>query len=323
MARSFARLTALSLFVLAAGSAAGCGDSSGEGDGTGSTDGGGAEGGGGGSSGGDDAASEARDAAPLDDGASSGDGALEGGSDEVDGSDEARDGSSDAGAVDASTGDASPSDGGAHDGGASDGGMADGGAADGGAGDGGLADGGAADAGSPFPGGCISGASGHYAARARWAGNGAGSRAYVQHELHNLPDRSRWRVGAYSRGPIGYEPRFTDTFLGGGGLEMGGSVFMDVELSTAQLTTIRHVTLAILGRSYATSASGSFSWMSFDGSGATPIGFVSNVAPYRWYLADATSALNPGNSRVLLRIMPGGPSSVLVVSRVEICIDGE
>ena len=164
---------------------------------------------------------------------------------------------------------------------------------------------------------------GNYAARFRWAGNGSGSRAYVQYDVNNFPDSSRWRAGAYSRGAVGYNPVFSDIFLGAGGLDMGGTVFMDVELSTARLSTIRKVTLAVLGRSFNTTASGSFSWMSFDGAGATPSGFVSNVAPYRWYLADATSAFRPGNAGVLLRISPGGPSGSLVVNRVEICIDGQ
>jgi hypothetical protein len=173
------------------------------------------------------------------------------------------------------------------------------------------------------PGGCISGATGTYAARFRWAGNGPSSRAYVQYDLNNFPDASRWKAGAYSRGAVGYQPVFTDTFLGVGGLEMGGTVFMDVELSTARISTIRKVSLAILGRSFNTTAGGSFSWQSFDGTGATPSGFVSNVAPYRWYVADATAAFRPGNPGVLLRISPGGPSGTLIVSRVEICIDGQ
>ena len=219
-------------------------------------------------------------------------------------------------------------DGGDSDGGgASDGGTSDGGgASDGGTSDGGASDGGSdggADGGGVLPGGCISGATGTYAARFRWAGNGPSSRAYVQYDLNNFPDTSRWKAGAYSRGAVGYQPVFTDTFLGVGGLEMGGTVFMDVELSTARISTIRKVSLAILGRSFNTTAGGSFSWQSFDGTGATPSGFVSNVAPYRWYVADATAAFRPGNPGVLLRISPGGPSGTLIVSRVEICIDGQ
>ena len=237
-------------------------------------------------------------------------------------------GDRDSGAFDdgGSLGDGGTSDDGGSlgDGGTSDdGSLGDSGTSDGGSfGDGGSSDSGT-DSGSVFPGGCISGATGNYAARFRWAGNGPSSRAYVQYDLNNFPDASRWRAGAYSRGAVGYNPVFSDTFLGAGGLDMGGTVFMDVELSTARLSTIRRVTLAILGRSFNTTASGSFSWMTFDGAGATPSGLVANSAPYKWYLADATTAFRPGNAGVLLRISPGGPSGTLVVNRVEVCIDGQ
>ncbi len=171
------------------------------------------------------------------------------------------------------------------------------------------------------PGGCVSGAIGDYAARFKWLGSGPSSRAYVSYELNNLPDSARWRAGAYSRAGVGYVPSFTDTFLGVGGLELGSTTFIDVELSTAMLASVRRVTLSIFGRSFNTTAPGSFSWMTFDGAGAAPAGLVSNSAPYRWYSADATAAFRPGNAGVLLRISPGGPSGTLIVSRVELCFE--
>lgn len=266
-------------------------------------------------------------------GGDGGSGATDGGNGP---SDSGRDGSRDGGNGNGDDGGTNTGDGGTNtgdggtntgdDGGTNtgDGGSGDGGSGDGGSGDGGSGTGdGGSDGGTVFPGGCTSGATGNYAARFRWAGSGSGSRAYVQYEVNNFPDASRWKAGAYSRAGVGYNPVFSDPFLGAGGLDMGGTVFMDVELSTARLSTIRKVTLAILGRSFNTTASGSFSWMSFDGAGATPSGFVSNVAPYRWYLADATTAFRPGNAGVLLRISPGGPSGSLVVNKVEICIDGQ
>jgi hypothetical protein len=168
-------------------------------------------------------------------------------------------------------------------------------------------------------GGCVSGAVGTHVARFRWMGNGPNSTAYVQYEANTLPDASRWKAGAYSRGAIGYTPVFSDTFLGVGGLEMGGTVFIDVELSTASLARLSKVTLAVFGRSFATSSSASLSWMTFDGSGAAPSNAISNVAPYRWYAFDATSAFRVGNAGVLLRISP--VSGTLVVNRVELCFD--
>jgi len=114
---------------------------------------------------------------------------------------------------------------------------------------------------------------------------------------------------------------FRDPFLGEGGLDLSGSTFIDVELSTAGLRPVRNATLAVYGRSYNTTTSGSFTWMSFSGSGASPYGGVSNSAPYRWYTADATTALPAGDSGTLLRIQAGPPSGSLIVSRVEICFD--
>jgi hypothetical protein len=248
------------------------------------------------------------------------------------GADAANDGSpdDDASPSDASPSDASPSDASPPDASTGDSGGVDGDASasdDGGfafdasTGDsGGVdADASASDAESPNPGGCIAGVVGTHAARFRWSGSGSGSTAFVQYEANNLPDRSRWRAGAYSRGPIGYRPVWSDVPLGGGGLEMGGDVFIDVELSTANLPRISRVTLSILGRSYSTTSSASFDYMTFDGAGSAPARFVSNVAPYRWYSVDATAAFRPGNGGALLRISPRG--GTLIVSRVELCFD--
>ena len=175
------------------------------------------------------------------------------------------------------------------------------------------------DTGAPL-GGCVSGASGTYVARFRWTGSGSGSRATVSYEANTLPDHARWRVTANSRS-IGYTPVFSDVFLGVGGLELTGTNFIDVELSTVGIASITNVTIAIFGRSYNTTASGSFAWQTFDGVGAAPTGLVANSAPYEWYRADATRAFSPGNGSVLLRITPGPPSGALIVNRVEVCFD--
>lgn len=177
----------------------------------------------------------------------------------------------------------------------------------------------AVDAGPPL-GGCVSGATGTYVARFRWTGSGSRSRASVSYEANTLPDHARWRVTANSRS-IGYTPVFDDVFLGVGGLDLSGTVFIDVELSTAGLASLSNVTIAVFGRSFNTTASGSYAWQTFDGTGAAPAGLVANSAPYQWYRADATRAFAPGNSSVLLRITPGPPSGSLIVSRVEICFD--
>ncbi|MCC7539368.1 MAG: hypothetical protein IT379_24300 [Deltaproteobacteria bacterium] len=250
-----------------------------------------------------------------------------------------RDAGLDAGAMDAASGDAGALDLGALDGGLDatpvdagtmdsgfepdapplDAGPPDTGPPDAGPPDAGPPDTGPPDTGPP-PARCVSGATGTHVVRFGWLGSGAGSTAYVDYEANDLPDTSRWHVGAYAMS-IGYRPVFDDIFLGEGGLDLEGTAFIDVELSTAGLSSIRSVTLAIYGRSFATTASGSFSWQTFDGIGATPTDSVSNVAPYAWYFGDATLELPPGDSGVLLRIRAGPSSDALIVNRVEICFD--
>jgi hypothetical protein len=168
--------------------------------------------------------------------------------------------------------------------------------------------------------GCVSGATGTRAVRFRWNGSGAGSTAYVQYLANGLPDTSRWHVSANSMS-FGYTPVFDDIFLGAGGLDLEGTAFMDVQISTAGLASISNVTIAIFGRSFNTTTNGSFSWRTFTGTGAAPTDLVSNVAPYQWYLADATTEFVTGDSGVLLRIYPGPSSNALIVNTVEICFD--
>lgn len=163
---------------------------------------------------------------------------------------------------------------------------------------------------------CISGAPGATAYRIRWTGGGT---AQVVYEVNGLPDHTRDHAGAYGY-QIGFTPAFVDTFLGVGGLQLDGSDFVDLQLTTAGLSTITSAKLSIFGRSYNTTASGSFTWQTFEGVGATPSNFVSNVAPYRWYTADMTTEISPGDSGVLIRIKAGPASGALVVNRIELCL---
>ena len=173
-------------------------------------------------------------------------------------------------------------------------------------------------AGSITGGPCSSGASGATAFRVRWTDSGG--RATVNYEVHGLPDKSRWKVSVYGTG-IGFTPQFVDPFLGSGGVQLDGSSFIDVELSTAGVHRMTSATLAVLGRSYSTGSSGSFNWMTFTDFGTTATNYVSNAAPYRWYPADATAAIPPDDGRMLIRIKAGGSSGALVVNRLELCID--
>ena len=169
---------------------------------------------------------------------------------------------------------------------------------------------------------CSSGAAGATAYRIRWTGNTSGSTAYVVYEVNGLPDTSRDHTGAYGYG-TGFTPTFVDPYLGDGGLQLDGSDFVDIELSTVGLSQIQSATLSIYGRSYNTTTSGSFNWQTFDGYNAAPTNLVSNVAPYQWYSAELTSEINPGDNGVLIRIKAGPSSNSLVVNRVEICVQAQ
>lgn len=164
---------------------------------------------------------------------------------------------------------------------------------------------------------CLSGAPGATAYRIRWT-NGGGT-AVVSYEVNGLPDHTRDHAGAFGY-QIGFTPRYVDTALAGGGLLLDGSDFVDLELTTAGLGAIGLATLSLHGRSYHTTASGSFSWQTFDGVGATATNTVSNTTPYRWYSADMTGELSPGDSGVLIRIKAGPSSGSLVVDRIELCL---
>ena len=164
---------------------------------------------------------------------------------------------------------------------------------------------------------CISGAPGMTAYRIRWAGSGG--TAYVMYEVNGLPDTSRDHAAAYGY-QIPFSPSWVDTSLGEGGLQLNGSSFVDIELSTAGIAAIDKATLSIYGRSYNVGSSGSFNWQTFSGTGAAPTNLVSNSTPYTWYSADMTSALAAGDDGVLLRIKAGPSSGSLAVHRIELCV---
>lgn len=238
--------------------------------------------------------------------------------------------------------DAMMRDAGAHDGSARDGGSSDAASQDSGSADSGFADVSIHDASASDAdiddagfdaardsgrdagtdagpsGACVSGATGTHVVRFTWQGSGSGSTAYVSYDANTLPDTSLWRVSAGS-GNIGYRPVFSDIFLGEGGLDMGSGVFVDVQLSTLGLSAVTGITLSVYGRSFNTTSPGSFTWQSFEGTGAAPSGTVSNSAPYEWYPADATGAIAAGDDGVRLRLRAGPPSNRLVVRSVELC----
>jgi hypothetical protein len=166
-------------------------------------------------------------------------------------------------------------------------------------------------------GSCVSGAAGATAIRIGWADGGG--QAMVQYLVEGLPDPSKDMAGAYGY-QIGFTPQFVDPYLAQGGVGVDSSDFIDIAMTTNGITSIAKATLSIYGRSYDTTASGSFSWQTFDGVNATPFDFVSNAAPYQWYSADMTTEIGPGENNVLVRIKAGPSSGALVINQVEICM---
>lgn len=164
---------------------------------------------------------------------------------------------------------------------------------------------------------CLSGSSGATAYRVRWIR--AGSNAQVVYEVNGLPDHSHDHTAAYGY-QIGFTPSYVDPFLDVGGVQLDGSDFIDIELTTAGVTNITSATLSIFGRSFDTTTSGSFNWQTFAGTGSSPTDLVSNVVPYAWYSADMTSEITAGDAMVLIRIKAGPSSDVLVVNRIELCL---
>src|SRR5205085_1503481 len=99
-----------------------------------------------------------------------------------------------------------------------------------GGGDGSMGGGGDAPIGVITGGPCLSGQQGKTAYRVRWAKSG--STAYVVYEVNGLPDHSRDHTGAFGY-QIGFTPSYVDPFLDVGGLQLDGSDFVDIELTTA------------------------------------------------------------------------------------------
>ena len=164
---------------------------------------------------------------------------------------------------------------------------------------------------------CASGMPGQTGYRIRWAGGGG--TAYPVYEVNGLPDHSRDHTGAYGY-QIGFTASYVDTFLAQGGLQLDGSDFVDLEITTAGISSITNATLSIYGRSYNTTASGSFNWQTFVGTGDAPTNLVSNVAPYAWYSADMTTEIAPNDASTLIRIKAGPSSGALAVNRIELCL---
>lgn len=132
-----------------------------------------------------------------------------------------------------------------------------------------------------------------------------------------LPDRSNFEaVPARSTS-------FTDA-LHGGGIEIASGNWLLIRFSLVGLTTIRSATFSVYGRSYNTTASGSFqAWSPIHGSISSPTNSISNAWPYTWtsvdYRANVDVSDPPGLTGI--RLYAGPSSSDLVINTVELCLD--
>ncbi|MEO8550723.1 MAG: hypothetical protein ABI678_12145, partial [Kofleriaceae bacterium] len=142
---------------------------------------------------------------------------------------------------------------------------------------------------------------------------------YWTYAVPPLPSHVIRYAAAYGY-QIGFTASFVDPYLGDGGVQLDGSDFVDLQFSTIGISSISNAMLSIRGRSFNTTAPGSFNWQTLYDVGETDQQFVSNSAPYQWYSADITSALETNVGGLLLRIKSGPLSDSLVVNQIELCL---
>ncbi|MGZ3448705.1 MAG: hypothetical protein ACXVEF_03855 [Polyangiales bacterium] len=174
----------------------------------------------------------------------------------------------------------------------------------------------------PITGGpCASGAPGATAFRLKFTNSGG--HAMTGYEVTGLPDKTGFKAAAYKTGSIdpSWYPPYDDMYLAAGGLRLDDTDFLDINFSTVGISSISSVTIAVYGRSFATTTSGSYSWQTFEGSASIASGTMSNSTPYVWYAAFATTEFAAGKSGDLLRIKAGPPSGSIIVNRIEVCME--
>jgi hypothetical protein len=192
-----------------------------------------------------------------------------------------------------------------------------------GAGGSGAGAGGRGGTGSEGP--CLSGAQGNHVVRFRFVA-GAGTAPAVIYEANTLPTTTRWRVLMRDPADPNYLPAFTDADVAEGGLDLGGTRQVDVELSFLGLGngTALAASIAIYGRSLHATANGSFAWLTYNGGAkSAPPDVVANTVPYRWTVVNAPGSFFGGENGALLRLTPGPSSNHLAVNRVEVCLQAD
>ena len=137
-------------------------------------------------------------------------------------------------------------------------------------------------------------------------------------DAFGLPDSSNWEA----------TPVFSTSIVdpgNGGGLEIGSGNWILIRYSLVGLHQINGARFSLFGRSYDTTASGSFdAWSPIYGDAPSPTDSVSNAWPYAWTTIDYTGHLAIGDDPGLtgIRLYSGPSSDTLVIHAVELCIDG-
>lgn len=158
---------------------------------------------------------------------------------------------------------------------------------------------------------CLAGA-GWAAFRFKYKGS-----TFASIEAFGLPDSAGFSANAV------FSTSFVDA-ANGGGIEIASGNWILILYSINGLSTIRSATLSIYGRSYNTTASGSFNgWTPVYGDNYAPTNSVSNAWPYHWTSLDFSSSLNVGDSPVGIRLYAGPNSNDLVINTVELCLDAD
>lgn len=161
---------------------------------------------------------------------------------------------------------------------------------------------------------CQGAAGGFAAFRFSYSANGGTS---ARLDAFGLPDNSNWQA----------TPVFATMIVdqgNGGGLDISGGNYILIRYSVRGLSQITRATVSVFGRSYNTTASGSFeTWTPIHGTRQTPVNSFSNAWPYRWSSLDFTGLVQPNDDPGLtgIRLYARGGSDSLVISRVELCLE--
>ena len=168
----------------------------------------------------------------------------------------------------------------------------------------------------PVTGGpCASGASGATLLRVRI--DDVQGQAEVVYEADGTANHAGY-AGIYGY-VVGFTPAYFDD-IGGGGLSLDSHDFVDLTTSTAAISHLQTMTVAIYGRAIAGHTG--WHWQSSLAAGQTAVDLVGDTVPYAWYTADVTPAFQAGDGHAFVRIKTLDSQNAIIASRIELCANG-